>query len=243
MIKFQIIIDKKGFEKKLKTTKGILGRMSSSLALIFSVIVLSTIIGLGIHLVLAYTNPTTNPAGGNIPGPVNVSTIPQTKEGALEVLNVAQKDAKWSLKETGNIYGYGNAAWFDNELWGKVVIGRELVYADDRLEAGNKIYAPNQNREHTQSCLSSVSGDCQYSTPNASMIECPQGKFLYKVQINKDGVSSNGWCAAPFLKTTSIPSVGGGGDEKVRHTEDAALVGYGETFDWMSPFYWTWSAY
>ena len=60
MIKFQIIIEKKGIKK---TIKPFLGKTVSSLALVLSVIVLSTLIGLGIHLVFAapYTNPTADP--------------------------------------------------------------------------------------------------------------------------------------------------------------------------------------
>jgi len=239
MIKFQfkIVVDKKGVKK---TFKPFLNKTASSLALILSVVVLSTIIGLGIHLVLA-SNPTNNPPEGNVPGPVNVSGVAQTKEGELEVLKAAQKNGKWFLDETGKVYSYGNASWFDNELWGKIVIGRELVYADKRLEVGGTIYAPNQNREDEQIC--NDYSTCKYTTPNTAVITCPAGKFLYKIQINKDGLSSQGWCAAPFVKSTSIPIVGGGGSDHVSDAEGAALAGYEETFDWMSPFFWTWSAY
>jgi len=84
MIKFQIIIEKKGIKK---TIKPFLGKTVSSLALVLSVIVLSTLIGLGIHLVFAapFTNPTGDPPLGNVDAPINVSSTPQTKTGDLTV--------------------------------------------------------------------------------------------------------------------------------------------------------------
>jgi len=84
MIKFQIIIEKKGIKK---TIKPFLGKTVSSLALVLSVIVLSTLIGLGIHLVFAapYTNPTAEPPLENVDAPINVSSTPQTKAGDLTV--------------------------------------------------------------------------------------------------------------------------------------------------------------
>jgi len=86
MIKFQfrIIVDKKGIKR---TIKPFLGRSVSTLALVLSVVALSTLIGLSIHLVLAapFTNPTAEPPLGNVDSPINVSDVPQTKAGDLTV--------------------------------------------------------------------------------------------------------------------------------------------------------------
>ena len=206
MIKFQIIIEKKGVQKKIKP---FLGKTMSSLALVLSVLVLSTIIGLGIHLVFAapFTNPTADPPLENVEGPINVSDVSQIKEGKLDVVELWQYNAEnpdepaWEFLAGGDLLGVNIGA--DGNI-----IGFDIEAKNDLLTA-EKIYAPNQNREHLESCLSTVSGDCQYSTPSTSIITCPEGKFLYKVQISRDGVSSQGWCAAPFVKV--VPDTFGGG--------------------------------
>jgi hypothetical protein len=212
MIKFQIIIEKKGVQKKIKP---FLGKTMSSLALVLSVLVLSTVIGLGIHLVFAapFANPTADPPLENVEGPINVSDVDQMKKAKLQIESILQNSYNdvtgawentynWQLVEDGTIGGNTLA------IFGNAVANR--VRAWDTLYSDNKIEAPNQNREHLESCLSAVSGDCQYSTPSTSIITCPEGKFLYKVQISRDGVSSQGWCAAPFVKTSSIIIPGGG---------------------------------
>ncbi len=48
--------------------------------IILGVLVMSLLVG---YLVFAWTPPTVAPPGGNVPAPLNVSTIPQTKPGVL----------------------------------------------------------------------------------------------------------------------------------------------------------------
>jgi hypothetical protein len=207
MIKFQfkIIIDKGGFKKIIKP---FLSKSASTLVLVLVVLVLSAIIGLGIHLVLAGTGPTQPPPGGNVREPVNVSNVEQTKEGDL-----SQTNDTWHLySAAGNIEAIGFIA--NGGIGAPSITSYDLLLTQNLLQVDGKIYAPNQGREQSQSCLSTVSGDCQYSTPHTSVIECPEGKFLYKVQVASDGVSSQGWCAAPFKKTQGVIYGGGGNPDE-----------------------------
>lgn len=210
MIKFQIIIDKKGFEKKVKTSKGFLNRISSSLALVLSILILSTIIGLGIHLVLAevYTNPEYDPPLGNVDMPINVSEEPQTKEGELILNATRQLDERWRLFESGT--ARVGAVWATGIMVGdqKVLPGTisgDVVEAFDFLQTNNKIIAYNQDWEHETGADISKTSDEVYIT-------CPDGWFLRKVQIHEDPKDSKGWCAAPFVKYTAGAIGGGGGD-------------------------------
>ncbi len=107
MIKFQIkiIIDKKGFKKRTQPLKGLLSKVISTLGIILSVLVLSTIIGLGIHLVFAWTGPSADPPGGNIATPINVSSTAQTKAGDLTLgddLTVAGAVTAYGFRGGGN---------------------------------------------------------------------------------------------------------------------------------------------
>jgi hypothetical protein len=215
MVKFQIIIEKKGVQKIIKP---FLSKTVSTLALIFSVIALSTLIGLGIHLVLAGTGPTQPPPGGNVPSPINVTTVAQTKEGKL-----SQKDLTWQLYPVGNIEAIGLKA--TGGIGAPSITSYDLLLTQNDLQVDGNIYAPNQGRENIIACLSSVDGDCQYSTPRTSVIECPDGWFLHKLQVVWEGravsmpwqdpsysmTKSQGWCAAPFKKTQGVIYGGGGG--------------------------------
>jgi len=208
MIKFQIIIEKKGFKK---TIKPFLSRTASTLALIFSIVVLSTLIGLGIHLVLAQTNPTQPPPQGNVPGPINVSGVTQTKEGKLFLRATSQDspdtpefDERWELTESGTIAAktltiYGNA-------------GANEVRAWTTLKVDNKIEAPNQGWEDYV-LTSGGGGSDPYSYD--SSLYCPDGWFLSYVRAktnNQGKIWLTGSCYAPFKKTTSPPSGPGGGE-------------------------------
>jgi len=53
---------------------------TKSIALIFGVLTMSFLVG---YLVLAWTEPGTTPPGGNVPAPLNVGSIAQTKTGSL----------------------------------------------------------------------------------------------------------------------------------------------------------------
>ena len=223
MIKFQIIIEKKGVQKKIKP---FLGKTMSSLALVLSVLVLSTIIGLGIHLVFAgpYSNPTADPPLENVEGPVNVSDVTQTKGGTLGVRDAFQddpltpdEDKNWQLTEDGYI-GSMNLAVF-----GKAEANR--VRAWDTLYSDDKIEAPNQNWEEMKPATRTTS-------PNSVYLSCDDGWFLHEVQLNDDDVKlSNGYCAAPFVKASSIIGGTGGGeiDDKERFKRG---IGDGTFGDW-----------
>lgn len=237
MIKFQIIIDRKGSKK---TIKPFLSKTVSSLALIFSVVVLSTIIGLGIHLVLAYTNPTADPPGDNVEGPINVSTTEQTKTGSLKVLDAAQKDNNlWELDDEGNVFGVNVHAPFGGVV-GKNVMSMEKMWAQDLLQVDGEIYAPSQNREHEQACTDGTA--CKGSGPNSAAIICPSGKFLFEIHIANDGKSSYGYCAAPFKKYDA--PVGGGGGSDIDDAHDQALESAPGAWDSVwDPNWWFISAF
>lgn len=56
---------------------------TKSIALILGVLAMSFLVG---YLVLAWTEPTTTPPGGNVPAPLNVGNVGQSKVGGL-ILN------------------------------------------------------------------------------------------------------------------------------------------------------------
>lgn len=74
-IKFEVTFNEKKaksfFSKKL------------SPVLVFSTIILSFALALGINLVFAWTEPGADPPGGNVAAPINVSSTAQTKAGTL----------------------------------------------------------------------------------------------------------------------------------------------------------------
>ena len=70
---------------------------AKSIALILGVLAMSILVG---YFVLAWTEPTAPPPGGNVPAPLNVGNVGQTKAGGL-ILNTGGAS-------TGLIVRYGN---------------------------------------------------------------------------------------------------------------------------------------
>ncbi len=146
MIKFQIkiIIDKKGFRKTIKPLKGFLSRAVSTLGIILSVLVLSTIIGLGIHLVFAWTGPTADPPGGNVATPINVSSTAQIKAGEFSIEKSDPGDWALKVKQLGGSTAFmgasGGAAKFGSYSNSEITFitnatnGRMVIYPDGRVD-------------------------------------------------------------------------------------------------------------
>lgn len=159
MIKFQfkIIIDKKGIKR---TIKPFLGRSVSTLALVLSVVALSTLIGLSIHLVLAapFTNPTAEPPLGNVDSPINVSSTPQTKTGDLTISDTIDAEkiyAKFLYVEgytpqLGEFYGIPQAAVFED--WVRIIDADFDVYSNHWGTNWYSYSLKEYNSDHTLNC-------------------------------------------------------------------------------------------
>lgn len=222
MIKFQIIIDKKGFEKKVKTGKGFLNKISSSLALVLSVLVLSTIIGLGIHLVLAGDNPTASPPEENTSPPIIVDSTPQLKEGRLGVpqliqFNIADPFASksWWLGEKGRIWGdrihAGDTVFANKMLWS----WKDAYIQGDLTVDEGKILAPNQGWRDT--LWSSVDVTELWADHWELKTGCQDGWYVTEVRLETNEARNKIWgirvdCASPF-KSAGGGGFGGGDDE------------------------------
>ena len=63
----------------------ILNKEFSVLSILISVLILGTITGFGIHLIFAWTGPTTNPPDSNISALLNTGSAEQTKSGTLNI--------------------------------------------------------------------------------------------------------------------------------------------------------------
>ena len=146
MIKFQIkiIIDKKGFKKRIQPLKGLLSRTVPVLSIILSVLVLSTIIGLGIHLVSAWTSPTANAPGNNVATPINVSSTAQIKAGEFSIEKSDPGDWALKVKQLGGSTAFmgasGGAAKFGSYSNSEVTFltnatsARMVIYPDGRVD-------------------------------------------------------------------------------------------------------------
>ena len=146
MIKFQIkiIIDKKGFKKRTQPLKGLLSKVISTLGIILSVLVLSTIIGLGIHLVFAWTGPTADPPGGNVATPINVSSTAQIKAGEFSIEKSDPGDWALKVKQLGGSTAFmgasGGAAKFGSYSNSEITFltnatsARMVIYPDGRVD-------------------------------------------------------------------------------------------------------------
>ena len=208
MIKFQfkIIVDKGGIKK---TIKPFLSKTVSSLALILSVIALSTIIGLGIHFVLA-ANPTANPPAENVEPPITVSENKEIKEGTFVSEN--NIDAKGAVYSDNLIFSFGS------------------IYADQNLTVENgQIFAPNQ-------LWADELWGAHYSTGTELEAWCADGWYVKKVKLKLD---SNGdpyrievGCASPFRTGGGAP---GGGTSP----EPVALDAGDDAYSAISGWYWT----
>lgn len=162
MIKFQfkIIVEKGGLKKRIEPLKGLLSRTASSLALVLSVLTLSTIIGLGIHLVFAapYTNPTAEPPLGNVDAPINVSDVSQTKAGDLTVGDTIDAEKIYAkylyvegyTPEHNGFYGIEQAAVFKS--WVRIVDADFDVYSNHWGTNWYSYSLKEYNSDHTLNC-------------------------------------------------------------------------------------------
>lgn len=62
-----------------------LNKKISFTSAILAIIIVSAVVGLGIHLVAAWTGPSALPPSGNVAAPINTSSTAQTKDGNLTI--------------------------------------------------------------------------------------------------------------------------------------------------------------
>ena len=109
--------------------------------------------------------------------------------GALQVAHTAS--AAYSRFGTGTT-GHSLANANDLLISGNLEVDSE-VWIDSDLTVSGQIYASEQ--DWTDSGLEAT----EDLTPNTVFLTCPDGWYLYKVQLNDDDAKlSNGWCASPF---------------------------------------------
>jgi len=102
---------------------------------------------MGVSVLLAWTSPTSDPPGGNVSGPINISTEGQTKEGGL-MLNTEGADVGLIV------------------LKGKVGIGTEnpsvkldvkgKIFSTDNISTEGQIYATDDICIGSGACLSDM---------------------------------------------------------------------------------------
>lgn len=104
MIEIIIRIDNKNLFRKTKrvvgTVKKTLSKRISSVWLV-SFLALVFVLIIGINLVLAWTDPTANPPGNNVPTPINVGSTTQTKSGTLILEKGLQLHSGWPGNPSG----------------------------------------------------------------------------------------------------------------------------------------------
>ena len=117
-IKIQISFNKKRKKSKRKvkqffcSTNKLLSKKISPV-LVFSTIVLSFVLALGINMVFAWTDPSANPPSGNVDMPINVSSTAQTKSGDLGVNNLTVNGGNVYLRsQTQRLYGSDTSALY-----------------------------------------------------------------------------------------------------------------------------------
>ncbi len=131
-IKIQVTFNGK---KPNRKTKKIFGSTRSFLtkkispALVFSTVILSLVLALGVNLVFAWTDPSANPPSGNVDVPINTGSTAQTKTGSFTANG-------WSLQ---NNYFYD-----DNEL--VIRATDEWLRLNQNSNFSNGIYTPLKMR-------------------------------------------------------------------------------------------------
>ncbi|MFH1129201.1 MAG: shufflon system plasmid conjugative transfer pilus tip adhesin PilV [Patescibacteria group bacterium] len=96
-----------------------LNKEFSILSVLVSVLILSTIVGFGIHLIFAWTGPTTNPPDGNVAIPLNASSAEQTKSGALSIDGGLKVDGSVVIDgDRGWHRTYGATGWYNETYAG-----------------------------------------------------------------------------------------------------------------------------
>lgn len=97
---------------------------TKSIALVLGVLSMSILLS---YLVLAWTEPTSLPPGGNVPAPINVGSVQQWKEGGLGV-GIKTFDLSSGQISASTFYDRDDSSWFVNPagislLKGNVGIG------------------------------------------------------------------------------------------------------------------------
>jgi len=164
-------------------------KYSNKIFWLLSIIIIGIIFGLGIGLVKAWIEPKESPPSGNLPAPINVGSLGQTKAGGL-ILNT------------------GGAAYGLIVATGSVGIGvtqpSEKLDVDGNLKVGDYIYLGQ----------SAIEGDFTFVCSNKT--EWTNKKYCAWKYIDPNGVTyyydddNNGFpppCGEPVTSPISLPSV------------------------------------
>lgn len=162
-IKFEFSFDEKKLGEKIRA----LFKKGLSPVSIFSTIILSLILALGISMVFAWTNPPAGiPPSGNVAAPINVSSVPQTKSGNLTVPMIYDYDnTNYYVNPSGNSRIY------------KIIVDNDII-ANTGNEWGDSFnrFPPQQNG--------------QFYT------HCPGGTFLRGLGTHDNGKVNVMYCSA-----------------------------------------------
>lgn len=148
MIKFQfkIIVEKNGIEKTVKPLKGILQKPISILGMILAIFVVSSLIGLGIHLSLA----------------------------AVEGINIGTDllSDNWEIYKTGNAYVRSLFTKGDlGQIQALVIKADEYLESDGDFKVNGRISVSNQGRGAYKSAFRSQdSSAATISCPDGSYL-------------------------------------------------------------------------
>jgi len=168
-IKFELTFNEKKPGKKLKKFfKPIRSTLKKKVSpgLVFSTIVLSCILALGINLVFAWTDPTASPPSGNVAAPINVSSTSQTKTGTLRVDGGFQVDGNWVIDSNAGWHRtYGQTGWYNGTYGG----GWYMTDTTWIRAYNNKSIITGGDVRGGKLC---IGADCRSSWPSGGGIAC-----------------------------------------------------------------------
>lgn len=152
---------------------------------IFSIVVISLVVGWGISMVLAWTEPSANPPSGNVAAPINVSSTAQTKSGNLTVPIV------YDYNNTGYYVDPDANSWlyriYSYDVRADIMYDRNNTgyYVDPDGFSNTNVFQVSGTmygsdiRTNNQLC---IRGDCRTSWPSGGGggITCPDcdGRFV-----------------------------------------------------------------
>jgi len=168
----------------MSSIKIVLNKKLSSFAILLSVIILSTIIGLSMHLAFAWSGPSCNPPPG---GSCNVDP-PITTAGGVIAGN---------LEVSGDYYfKAGNVTFLQTHLdaannWKRTLLGSGIFW-----DATRDVYDASSNEDHSRSALEFINGNILTYTGHAGNIS--GGSDFTDAQWNAErdfsvDTSGNGW--------------------------------------------------
>lgn len=108
----------------------------TSVSMIFSIIILSAIIGLGIHLVFAWTGPGSNPSGGNVAAPIT-ATGDQTINGSLTLSGNLTANGRYLNLGSQYLYGDNSSALYWNNNHDTVT---QMIFRDAQGLQYGRVY-------------------------------------------------------------------------------------------------------